>query len=180
MNTIKPTSINKDHLLIDVRSPSEYEAAHIEGSYNIPLDQISAFKDELRNIKDGVIICRTDRRAQQAARELHGVGADVAVLKGGIQAWQDANRELIFGNTTWSIQRQVRFTAGSLTAIGTALGAFLNAWFLILPGFIGLGLTYAGITNTCGMSILLARAPWNTATSHVKEHVKKIREHNSS
>ena len=38
--------------------------------------------------------------------------------------------------------------AGSLVLLGTLLGAFVSPWFLLLSGFVGAGLTLAGITDT--------------------------------
>ena len=60
-----------------------------------------------------------------------------------------------------SLQRQVQMVAGSLIVAGTLLGAFVSPWFLLLSGFVGAGLTFAGITNTCGMAMLLAKLPYN-------------------
>jgi hypothetical protein len=41
--------------------------------------------------------------------------------------------------------RQVQITAGSLILVGTLLGAFVSPWWLILSGFVGAGLVFAGI-----------------------------------
>ena len=53
--------------------------------------------------------------------------------------------------------------AGSLVVLGTVLGAFVHPAFLGLPAFVGAGLIFAGVTDTCGMGMLLARMPWNRA-----------------
>jgi len=45
--------------------------------------------------------------------------------------------------------------------IGVILGLLVNQAFFGLPAFIGAGLVFAGITNWCGMGLLLAKAPWN-------------------
>jgi hypothetical protein len=57
--------------------------------------------------------------------------------------------------------RQVQIAAGSLVVAGTLLGAFVHPAWLVLSGFVGAGLVFAGITNTCGLALLLARMPWN-------------------
>ena len=64
-----------------------------------------------------------------------------------------------------SLERQVRIAAGSLVVLGTALGAFVHPGFLALAAFVGAGLVFAGITDTCGMGLLLARMPWNRVES---------------
>jgi hypothetical protein len=57
--------------------------------------------------------------------------------------------------------RQVQIVAGSLVLTGTLLGAFVSPGFLVLSGFVGAGLMFAGITNTCGLALLLAKLPYN-------------------
>jgi len=37
----------------------------------------------------------------------------------------------------------------------------LSPWWLTLPGFVGCGLVFAGVTDTCGMAMMLAKMPWN-------------------
>ena len=59
-----------------------------------------------------------------------------------------------------SLERQVRIVAGLMVFAGSLL-AITNPWWLIVPGFIGAGLAFAGITDTCGMAMILARMPWN-------------------
>lgn len=60
-----------------------------------------------------------------------------------------------------SLERQVRIAAGLLVVLGTALGYFVHPYLLGLPAFVGAGLVFAGITDTCGMGMLLAKMPWN-------------------
>jgi hypothetical protein len=60
-----------------------------------------------------------------------------------------------------SLERQVRIAAGALVLIGAALGAFVSPYWIGLSAFVGAGLVVAGITDTCGMGMLLARMPWN-------------------
>jgi hypothetical protein len=67
------------------------------------------------------------------------------------------------GRKAISIERQVRIVAGSLVALGIALGAFISPWFLLISGFVGMGLVFAGITDSYAMGMLLASMPWNRA-----------------
>ncbi len=60
-----------------------------------------------------------------------------------------------------SLERQVRIVAGSLVVIGVVLGYFVHPWFVGLSAFVGAGLVFAGITDFCGMGLLLAKFPWN-------------------
>jgi hypothetical protein len=41
------------------------------------------------------------------------------------------------------------------------LGWFVEPLFVFLSAFVGAGLVFAGVTDTCGLGLLLAKAPWN-------------------
>jgi hypothetical protein len=73
----------------------------------------------------------------------------------------DAGLPVFRGKKAVSLERQVRIAAGSLVLLGSALGCFVDPAFIGLSAFIGAGLIFAGITDTCGMGIILARMPWN-------------------
>ena len=60
-----------------------------------------------------------------------------------------------------SLARQVRITAGALVVVGVALGFFVHPGFYGLSAFVGAGLVFAGITDICGLCILLSKLPWN-------------------
>ena len=60
-----------------------------------------------------------------------------------------------------SLERQVRIAAGTLVFTGALLGYFVNPAWIALAGFVRAGLIFAGITDTCGMGMLIARMPWN-------------------
>jgi len=60
-----------------------------------------------------------------------------------------------------SVERQVRIAAGTLVFFGVVLGVYVHPALYGVSGFIGLGLVFAGVTDWCGMGLLLARAPWN-------------------
>jgi rhodanese-related sulfurtransferase len=57
--------------------------------------------------------------------------------------------------------RQVRIAAGALVFIGAVLGYFVHPYFIGLSAFVGAGLVFAGITDTCGMGMMIAKMPWN-------------------
>jgi hypothetical protein len=65
------------------------------------------------------------------------------------------------GQKTISLERQVRIAAGLLVLTGSLLDYLVHPYFIGLAAFVGAGLAFAGITNTCGMAMLLARMPWN-------------------
>jgi hypothetical protein len=59
-----------------------------------------------------------------------------------------------------SLERQVRIAAGLLVVTGVAL-SFVRPFFIGLSTFVGAGLVFAGITDTCAMGLLIAKMPWN-------------------
>lgn len=153
-----------DILLLDVRTPAEFEEAHIPGSILHPLTELDPKEISSLAKKHGqcLVICRSGNRAKQAAAKLAEEGTiPVCVLDGGILAWETAGLPLIRGKKTISLERQVRIAAGALVFIGAVLGYFVNPSWIALSGFVGAGLVFAGITDTCGMGMLIARMPWN-------------------
>jgi rhodanese-related sulfurtransferase len=149
--------------VLDVRTPAEFESIHIPGSYNVPLDQLAEHGSEFASVGGPlVLVCRSGLRARQAEQALRE--ADVPrlhVLDGGIGAWMQAGLPVKKGRQHWGIERQVRAIAGGLVLLGT-LGSLL-VWqpLIYLALFVGAGLLFAGLTDTCMMGLLLARLPWN-------------------
>jgi glyoxylase-like metal-dependent hydrolase (beta-lactamase superfamily II)/rhodanese-related sulfurtransferase len=146
-------------VVIDVRLPAEYEAVHLEPSRLVPLDQVAARRDGLPRNRELVLVCRTGSRARLAAAEL--AGFSTRVLEGGLVAWQEAGHPVVEGKAHMSLERQVRIVAGALASTGGVLALAVNPWFAVLPAFVGAGLVYAGITDRCGMAMVLGRLPYN-------------------
>lgn len=153
-------------LIVDVRTPGEYREAHIDGSENVPLGGLANHCESIKaraNGREVAVVCRTGQRAERARRQLEAAGVENArVLDGGIVAWEKAGLPLNRGTTGMSLERQVRVAAGSLVLIGVSLGFLVHPGFFGLSGFVGAGLVFAGLTDTCGMGMLLAKMPWNT------------------
>lgn len=86
-------------------------------------------------------------------------------LRDGLHTWKAAGYPTqVNKDAPISMFRQVQIVAGTLVFLGTILGAFVSPWFLIISGFVGCGLVFSGATNTCAMSILLAKLPYNQKT----------------
>lgn len=151
--------------LIDVRTPVEFREVHVSFARNLPLDQLDAAK--LAAQRSGAdqtlyVICRSGSRAKQACEKLVAAGLrNVVNVEGGTQACEQAGLPVLRGQKAMSLERQVRIAAGSLVFLGSVLGAFVSPYWIALAAFVGAGLVFAGITDTCGMAMLLARMPWN-------------------
>lgn len=153
-------------ILVDVREPAEYKSERIQGAVNLPLSRFNP--EQLPAIPAGktlVLQCQSGNRSEQAARKLIEAGyGSVTHLAMGIIGWKTAKLPVTSGgHQAIPLMRQVQITAGSLVVIGTLLGAIVSPWWLILPGFVGSGLVFAGISGTCGMAMVLAKMPWNQA-----------------
>lgn len=159
-----PEIFSNGYTVIDVRTPKEYQAAHVVGAECIPLDTLDG-EQFCGKYGDGFpvyILCQSGNRATTAAERLIKAGhRNVCVIDGGTNAAIDAQIEIDYGKGAISLERQVRIAAGSLVVIGTLLGLFVHGGFFALPAFVGAGLVFAGVTDTCGMGMMLAKCPWN-------------------
>lgn len=148
--------------LVDVRSASEYNAGHIPNSTNIPYEEVASRLSDLSLESPIVLICQSGTRACLACDSIIGSRPNVFVLEGGFANWDKLRLpKIVFTNTTWSIERQVRFAAGMLVLLGVSLAVLVNPWYIAIAAFVGAGLTFSGVTNFCGMAALFAKMPWN-------------------
>jgi len=149
--------------VIDLRAGVELAQEYVPGARWIPLDRLEARLDEVEAVPaPRLLLCRTGARAERARRQLAARGvADVAVVEGGLEAYRRAGGATLAGEGPIALERQVRIAAGALVLLGVSLAAWVHPGFLGLAAFVGLGLVFAGVTDWCGMGLLLARAPWN-------------------
>lgn len=150
-------------IVVDVRTPAEYETVHIRGSYNVPLDVLGDHPATLAAHldRDCVLVCASGVRSADAQRRLAGVGAtNVHVLDGGVNAVEQAGGEVVRGRQRWALERQVRLVAGSLALAGLLLGLRFPRARLLSFG-VSSGLTFSALTDTCAMASLLSRLPYN-------------------
>ena len=154
-----------DVRILDVRTPAEFESAHIPGAYNVPLDTLGEHAAELeRHLSEPVmLVCRSGARASQACDRLAATGmANLHILDGGMQAWDDGRRPVRRGRQRWDLERQVRLVAGSLVLAGIVGSRFVPG-LTYLSGFVGAGLVFAALSNTCAMGMALSKLPYNRA-----------------
>lgn len=170
MTTVAPSQaqerIRQGAVLIDVRTPGEYKARHATGARLLPLDTLkpALAKAEAaqHDGKEVLLLCKSGKRAQQAAAIFEKEGAgNITVVEGGTDAWTAAGLPVEVGQGVMSLERQVRIAAGALVVLGVVLGFTVGAGFFWLSAFVGAGLVFAGISDTCGMGMLLAKMPWN-------------------
>jgi rhodanese-related sulfurtransferase len=130
----------------------------------MPLDRLdpAAVKAAAEQAEACVLICRSGKRAEQAFQKLRAAGCEnLAILDGGVTAWDAAGLPVNRGRKAISLERQVRIAAGLLTLSGVILGTWVHPSFYGISAFVGAGLMFAGITDWCGMAMILAKMPWN-------------------
>jgi rhodanese-related sulfurtransferase len=161
--TLKQLLEQQTVTLIDVREPAEYAGEHIPGARLVSLSQFDSRKVPQNEDTQIVLYCRSGNRSTMAAQKLFDAGfTKVTHLQGGITAWKEASYPTkINKNAPISLMRQVQIVAGSLVFTSTLLGAFVSPAFLLIGGFVGAGLMFAGITDTCALGMLLAKLPYN-------------------
>ncbi|WLD11416.1 rhodanese-like domain-containing protein [Planctellipticum variicoloris] len=156
--------------LIDVRTPAEFREIHVECARNEPLERLDVARltasYQAGSANPLYVICRSGSRGKQACDKLQAAGhPSVVNVEGGTLACEAAGLPVVRGKKAISLERQVRIVAGAMVVIGSALGFFVHPYFIGLSAFVGCGLIFAGITDTCGMAMILARMPWNQCGS---------------
>jgi rhodanese-related sulfurtransferase len=152
--------------LIDVRTPAEFREVHAAGARNVPLGRLDppAVMRDRAGAKEGplYLICRSGGRGRQAcAKFLAGGFPNVVNVEGGTLAWAECGLPVVRGRKAVSLDRQVRIAAGLLVLLGSILGWLVHPACVGLAAFVGAGLVFAGVTDTCGIGMLLACMPWN-------------------
>jgi rhodanese-related sulfurtransferase len=153
-----------DAMLIDVREPDEHARERIAGATLMPLGALTPEKVRALGAKRVLIHCTSGRRGGDAtARCTALAGVEVRNVRGGIEAWRAAGLPTVVdaARPKLGVMQQTQVTIGVCVLAGTALGAFVNPWFLAVPAFMGAGLFVAGATGFCGLATVLAKMPWN-------------------
>jgi rhodanese-related sulfurtransferase len=173
VKTISPQELAKlqasgqEVVLIDVRTPLEFNTVHVGFAKNVPLDQLDAteLSKTSDNKKSVYVICHAGNRSTKACERMAALGYLNAVsVEGGTAAWSAAGLPVVRNLKIISLDRQVRIAAGLLVIVGGVLSLTVHLAYVWLSIFVGGGLVFAGITNTCGMGLLLAKMPWNKAS----------------
>ncbi|HUC93733.1 MAG TPA: rhodanese-like domain-containing protein [Paenibacillus sp.] len=85
----KEIEASANHMLVDVREPSEFQSGFIPGARNIPLSQLGRRLGEIPEESSIYLYCRSGMRSKSAARMLKRNGyTKLAHLQGGISAWR--------------------------------------------------------------------------------------------
>jgi rhodanese-related sulfurtransferase len=149
--------------LVDVREQMEFAGGRVSGASSIPLGELEERHKEIDHSKPIYVMCRTGRRSSEAQQKLKALGfTNVVNVVGGIEAWRKEELPVERDeHAPWSIERQVRFTAGLLVFFGVVLSLVVHPYFIAISGFVGFGLAFTATIDWCGMGLLIAKMPWN-------------------
>jgi rhodanese-related sulfurtransferase len=153
--------------LIDVRTPVEFREVHVTIARNEPLDRLDP--QAIQGARNGTsaeplyIICRSGARGKQACEKFFASGIhNVINVEGGTQACITAGLPVVRGKQALPLNCQVQIITGSVVLSGVILSFVTsNFYWLALPTFMGAGLMFSGLTNTCAMGTMLSRMSWN-------------------
>jgi rhodanese-related sulfurtransferase len=153
-------------LLIDVREPDEHAREHIGDTRNVPLARVESVVGETPESQRIVFHCQSGRRSAEALARAKAVSSrEMFSLTRGIEGWKSAGLPTVVNRAApMPIMRQVQIVTGFTVLLGSALAALVSPWFLLLTGFFGAGLLFAGLTGTCGMATALGWMPWNRSS----------------
>ena len=157
--------------LIDVRTPAEYREVHVDFARSVPLDKLDPKAMHADRTSNGAtpplyVICRSGSRSRQACEKLIDAGlTNVVSVEGGTQACEAAGLPVVRGKKTMSLDRQVRIVIGSMVLTGVGMAFFgddaVESIGFGLAAFMGAGLVFAGISDTCALAMVIAKLPWN-------------------
>ena len=78
-------------LVLDVRTPGEWEGGHIDGAQHVPLNRLPRELDDVPRDRELVVTCKAGYRSSAAASLLQAAGYErVSDLIGGMDAWNGA------------------------------------------------------------------------------------------
>ncbi|MFC4993321.1 rhodanese-like domain-containing protein [Rubritalea tangerina] len=158
------------YYLTDVRTPNEFEEAHIEQAHMHPLDGLNAgeirFKAQGKKV---VLTCLTGARCKKAASALKKSGIELFALDGSLQAWEKAGHPVVRGVPKGlPLIRQVHITVGSINLIAAVMCATVSPLWIWVLIATACGLLLAGTTGFCGLGVVLAKMPWNRPAKDVE------------
>ena len=170
--TLRDELTSGEGTLVDVREHAEHAGGRISGAKLMPLSVLEARHKELDHTRPVYVMCRSGNRSAKAQKELRDLGFENVInVVGGFEAWK--RHDLPFEadeHAPWDIERQVRFVAGLMILTGVLLAILVHPYFVGISAFVGAGLVFAAVTNTCTMGMILLKMPWNrTSTEPVSE-----------
>lgn len=154
------------NVFLDVRTPGEVRSVSIEGTLNLPLNELDKRLNELRSYQKIYVFCHNGIRTRQAVKKLQSQGLHAIAVDGGISAWQRAGLPVLQSSKSLAISvppinQQVQIIVGISILLGWYLSMRVHPAFIYLTVAMGIGMLFTGLTGNCIMARMLAVMPWN-------------------
>lgn len=157
--------------VVDLRTAAEVQTEYLDNCLCLPVQELTDAKfnamlnDKGHKNEPVYLLCQSGKRAEIAVEKLQSkTDRPLVIIEGGLNALKAGGVSVKAGvGKTISLERQVRIAAGALVVTGVIVGTWVTPYGYGISAFVGAGLMFAGITDTCGMAMCLARMPWNKA-----------------
>jgi rhodanese-related sulfurtransferase len=93
----EPARSQRSTVVLDVRTPQEFEGGHVPGAVAIPLHVVPLRLSELDRATSYVVVCESGARSAQATAYLLAQGYDARSMTGGMAAWRATGRAVQTG-----------------------------------------------------------------------------------
>ncbi|MCB0734457.1 MAG: rhodanese-like domain-containing protein [Flavobacteriales bacterium] len=145
-------------IIIDVRTPKEFESGSLPGAVNIPSNNFTMTDYAPFKADQIALLCSSGNRASMVCEVLQENGFQhVSIMQHHMEYLSKHEQT----TAKWSVDRQFRLVVGLLLATFLVGLTYGMTAFLILPTLICLGLILSVITNNCYLKIGIAALPWN-------------------
>lgn len=162
------TTLWSQDVIIDVRTPEEFNLEHIDWAINMPVDLFDTFVEQLKNYTNTYVYCNTGNSSTLFAQKAQAVGIETTIVLWGISA-RSKKYPTIKKKWALPMMQQVQVAAWSLVLLWVLLSLVTsNWWFVALSTFVWAGLVFAWSTGYCGMAKVLTKMPWNRIKSAVE------------
>ena len=158
--------------VLDVRSAEEFSNQHVNGSLNIPIDQLNSCSvaeklgDDAGKGTPLFLMCASGKRSETATAKLASQGLEnVATVSGGTSAWRKAQLPLVVNRRLPTLEQQTQIFLGVIVLLALVKASLFSPWFYTLAALVGIALIFSGLTACNRLSSLLAKLPWNQQSS---------------
>lgn len=119
--------------LLDTRTVEEFAHGHIDGFFNIPVDELRERLGELDKRKPVYVICQSGLRSYIACRILAGNGFDCYNFSGGFRFYDAVTNDRCLIESATGLRNGSSIKSGPLLATNSKQRSFLLNHFAIVP-----------------------------------------------
>lgn len=132
LDAFKEILATGEAVLIDVRTPDEYAAGHIEGAVNLPIPTLAQNLDKIPTDKPVIVYCASGHRAGMALSSLRILGyANVRAFSPGWKGWSGANEAASTEAVIGESYPMPEIDPALLTAVDGFLSALPEGYFTL-------------------------------------------------